>query len=75
MLGFAARGEVAAESHRNGARDDFGDSGGDHKIRCRYGTRQPRRKRERYRETVRHADDCVAHDFARSRVFFHVAVR
>ena len=66
VLDLAARGEIPAQAHGDGAGGDLGEPRGDDQVRRRHGAREARRQRERDGETVGHPEDDVAKDVATS---------
>src|SRR6185369_55939 len=72
VLGVALCGHVAAESHRDRAGGDFGESCCDDDSGALDGSCQSGGECERNRQTVSHSDNDVANDFTRGEVAFDV---
>jgi hypothetical protein len=72
MLRIAARGEEAAKPHGDGAGGHFREAGGDDDVGGSDGAGDAGCEREWSGESIRHADDDIAHGVARSEVFLDV---
>ncbi len=72
VLGVRARGEIAAEAHRDGAGDHLGEAGGDDYVRVGDRRGKTGRQRERHGQAVGHPDHDVADAFGGGEVLFDV---
>ena len=75
VLGVAARGEVAAEAHGDGAGGDFGESGGDDEVSGGDGSGETGGEGEGDGEAVGEADDDVADRLGGGEVDFVMIMR
>ena len=77
MLRVALRRKKSAKSHRDGAGSNFGETSCDDDMRRGNRTGDSGSQRERNSETIRHADDNIAHGLATGEMLFdvlHVAI-
>ncbi len=72
MLGVAAGGKIAAETHRDGARSNLGEAGSDNKMRLGNGSGEASRESKRNSQAVGHPDDYVADGIASREVLLNV---
>ena len=64
--------QVAAQPHRDRAGRNLGKTGGNDQMRLGNRAGQPRRKRERNSQTVRHPDDHIADGVSGGKVLFNM---
>lgn len=74
MLGFAVRGEIAAQAHGDRACGNFGETSEHHQVRVLERAGESGGQRERDGEAVGQADDDVPDDFAGAGVAFLMLV-
>ncbi len=76
MIHFGLAGQIAAQTHGDGASCDFGQSCDPDQVQVILpdGAAETGRQRERNRKAIGHADDDIGQDFRTPHVLFDVSV-